>query len=90
MREDIYYFDIHIGRQLRAGATCTILLLFLALVIVHQTERFFVYVRMQSGIIVRRETVVYETIDKLSFADERGAEHSDTVSSHLLRRLTLA
>ena len=52
MREDIYYFDIHIGRQLRAGATCTILLLFLALVIIHETESLFIYVRVQSGIIV--------------------------------------
>ena len=92
MWKHIYYFDIQIGSELRAPAapSCTLLLLFLALVIVHQTERFFVYVRMQSGVIVRRETVVNETIDKLSFTHERGPEHSDTVSSHLLRRLTLA
>ena len=93
MREHINYFDIHIWRQLRPGTTTSpspILLLLLPLVVVHQTERFFVHIRMQSGIIVRRETVIYESIDQLSFADERGTEHSDAVSSHLLRLLTLA
>jgi hypothetical protein len=94
MREHIYYFNIHVGRQLLAGATSTshrtVLLLFLALVIIHETERLFIYVCMQSGVIVRGEAVIYETIDKLSLPYERGAKHSDTVSSHLLRLLTLA
>ena len=93
MREHIDDFDIHIGRQLRPRATspsCTVLLLFLALVIVHQTECLFVHIRMQSGIVVRRETVVNEAVDELSLADERGPEHSDAVSPHFLRLLTLA